>query len=178
MPLSYSYTLLAPDPSGDAASASSAAARPSTTMAPPAFLGFGLLAPFRRDQKGDFAAGGEEALVIACVAQVLGTESATPTAQGELPWRPDFGSRLYTLRHRNLDDPVTQQIARVYAADALERWEPRFRLQALRLTSRRSRSTVETVDMLLVTLAGAIVRTNVPGNQVVLARARVDLALG
>ena len=37
------------------------------------FLGFGLLRPFRRDRKADFAAAGGEALLRSAVGQILGT---------------------------------------------------------------------------------------------------------
>jgi hypothetical protein len=106
-------------------------------LAGKSFLGFGLVRPFVRDQKGDFATAEGVALVRACVGQVLGTVGSSQTTQGELPWRPEFGSLLTLLRHR-ANDPVTAQLARVYVADALARWEPRVRVKSVIITRERS----------------------------------------
>lgn len=181
MPTSFSYPV--PEaPSAPPAAGSSARSRPYLVASGRAFLGFGLLTPFRRDQKGDFAAGEEAELVLACVAQVLGTRCSAMTpygaAQGELPWRPTFGSRLYTLAHRNLDDPVTQQLARVYASDALEQWEPRFKVHAALVSKRKSAPGVPGVDTLVVRVQGDIIRANVPGNNVLVAGALLDAVVG
>ena len=88
------------------------------------FLGFGLLRPFRRDQKTDFAAGGGEAVVRSAVGQILGTIGSSDFTQGELPWRTEFGSLLHLLRHQK-NDRILEELARVYVVDALKRWEPR-----------------------------------------------------
>lgn len=152
--------------------------RPYAVSATRSFLGFGIIAPLRRDQKGDFAAGAEAELVMTCVRQVLGTECSTPTAEGELPWRPEFGSRLHTLRHRNLDDPVTLQLARVYTTDALESWEPRFRVRGVTLMKRKSNPLQNDTDSLWLHVLGDVIRANAPGNQVVVAGARVDVEVG
>lgn len=87
----------------------------------------GILTPFRRDGISDFASGGGVALMASKVLQVLATECTGPTNVGELPWRPRFGSLFYTLRHRN-NDRVLEELARVYAADALGRWLPSVRV--------------------------------------------------
>lgn len=59
----------------------------SMTMANP-FLGRGLVHPFRRDKKQDFAFAEGEELVRSAVGQVLGTASASDFTDGELPWDP------------------------------------------------------------------------------------------
>lgn len=158
-----------------AASSGAAIGRPIGVRMDRAFLGFGLLAPFRRDLKGDFAAAGEEALVRSCVGQVLGTRCASPDGrlQGELPWRPAFGSLLYLLRHRNLDE-TTSQLARVYAAEAIERWEPRYRLREVRLSTESSIAGGP-LDILRVRVLGAIVSSNIAGNQILTQNAAVDV---
>jgi hypothetical protein len=46
----------------------------------------GLLTPFRRDKKRDFASGAGEDLLASKVLQALLTEGATPQSSGELPW--------------------------------------------------------------------------------------------
>ncbi len=100
-------------------------------------LGFGLVRPFRRDGRSDFVAQSGADLVRACIGQILGTlcSNDAGTTQGELPWRTDFGSLLALLRHRNFGDPATQQLARVYVAQAITRWEPRVRVKRVSVSS-------------------------------------------
>lgn len=101
-------------------------------MATPALsLGHGLLWPLRRDRKNDFANDGGLALIRSCVALVLGTRAASDdgTIQGELPWRPEFGSKLYLLKHKR--GRSLAAFAGVYVRDALQRWEPRVVVTAV-----------------------------------------------
>ena len=58
------------------------------------FLGVGLLSPFRRGAR-DFVSGGGVELVRSSVRQILGTRAAVGKFAGELPWRPNFGSKLW-----------------------------------------------------------------------------------
>lgn len=132
MPASYSWTLI-PDPTPvvptpQQAATSVAAANVARGL--PSFLGQGLLRPFRRDQKNDFAADAGVNLVVACVGQVLGTKADSPASPGELPWRTDFGSKLHLLRHSNHND-LSINLATVYAKDALKLWEPRAKITAV-----------------------------------------------
>jgi len=113
------------------------------------FLGFGLVRPLRRDQKGDFAAAEAEVLVRACVGQILGTRGRNAKVEGEVPWRTDFGSLLHTLRHAP-NDPVTASLAKTYIADALKRWEPRVSLKAVSFTTEKSTSDLKGGDDVLV----------------------------
>ena len=87
----------------------------------------GLLSPFRRDQKRDFASGAGAELLASKVEQVLATEGETPRSSGELPWRTRFGSGLHLLRHK-LTGPAFRELARVYVRDALARWVPEAEL--------------------------------------------------
>ncbi len=127
------------------------------------FLGFGLLRPFRRDRKADFAAAGGEALVRSAVGQILGTMASSDFTQGELPWRTEFGSLLHLLRHQK-NDAVLQELARVHVADALKRWEPRVQLTSVQVTRERDRGE----NVLAIRLRYNIISTNVPGNNVIL----------
>jgi phage baseplate assembly protein W len=136
----------------------------STTLA---FLGFGLLTPFQRDQRGDFANGGTEALVRSSVGQILGMLCSSGEHTGELPWRPELGSLLDLLRHAPLD-VVTSEIARVYVADALERWEPRVVLTNAAIYARTSPGSV-TPDTRVLAITYDVIRANVAGNQVLLS---------
>jgi uncharacterized protein len=81
-------------------------------------LGHGLVRPFARTEHQDFATDSGVKLVLSCVGQVLGTPLGT------LPWEPAFGSQLYRLRHKS-QDPTFLDLARIYSADAINRWEPR-----------------------------------------------------
>jgi phage baseplate assembly protein W len=129
---------------------------------PNEFLGFGLLRPFRRDRKADFAAAGGEALVRSAVGQILGTMASSDFTQGELPWRTEFGSLLHLLRHQK-NDAVLQELARVHVADALKRWEPRVQLTSVQVTRERDRGE----NVLAIRLRYNIISANVPGNNVI-----------
>jgi hypothetical protein len=93
----------------------------------------GLLAPFRRDKKRDFASGSGPDLLRAKVLQALLTEGAGPRSSGELPWRTSFGVGLHLLRHQR-NDEVLAALARVYVRDALARWVPSAQLVALEVS--------------------------------------------
>ena len=87
----------------------------------------GLLTPFRRDRKRDFAAGSGAALLRAKVLQALMTEGLTARSAGELPWRSGFGAGLHLLRHQR-NDAILSALARVYVRDALAQWVPSAQL--------------------------------------------------
>jgi phage gp46-like protein len=91
----------------------------------------GLLSPFRRDKKRDFASGGGDELLASKVRQVLMTEGETPKSSGEVPWRTAFGSALHLLRHQR-NDAALAELARVYARDCLKRWVPEAELVEVR----------------------------------------------
>ena len=90
----------------------------------------GILVPFRRDKKRDFATGNGALLLTSKVRQALLTEGTTPRSSGELPWRSAFGAALALLRHQR-NDAVLRELARVYVRDALRRWVPGARLMSL-----------------------------------------------
>jgi hypothetical protein len=92
----------------------------------------GILAPFRRDKKRDFASGSGEALLASKVRQALLTDGATPRSSGELPWRTSFGAGLALLRHQR-NDAALKELARVYVRDALKRWVPGAKLVSLEI---------------------------------------------
>lgn len=149
--------LAPPPPPPVVAVATSSATGPTV----PAFLGSGILRPFVRDQKNDFANGNGIPLLKACVGQVLGTRSSDDSGQnqGEIPWRPDFGSKLYLLKHRKgapLDD-----LARTYTADALRTWEPRVVNVKAQATFKPSLRELD------IDLRYDVIAQNVPGNAVV-----------
>lgn len=93
-------------------------------------LGFGIVRPFRRDEKNDFATAGGVELIKSCVGQILGTYGASPKVQGELEWNPDFGSILYMMRHQN-NTTVLAELGKVYVVGALRRFEPRIKIKGV-----------------------------------------------
>ena len=95
--------------------------------------GRGLLRPFRRDRRQDFSSGHGIELVAAAVGQVLGTICSSEQTSGELPWRTEFGSLLHVLRLSNAS-PALVEKGRAFVALALARWEPRVRVEAVRIT--------------------------------------------
>ena len=131
-----------------------------------AHLGFGLLHPFVRDQKNDFANDGGERLVKACVGQVLGTRASSDTAQGEIPWNTEFGSLLYRLKHMK-NDFALQDIVRVYVVDALKRWEPRVIVKQVTMTRESTDDGGE--NILAIRLRYDVITRNAPGNEVLLS---------
>lgn len=163
MPVSASFPLL---PETSAATPSAAA---GAELEGPArgtgneFLGFGLLRPFRRDLKADFAADGGERLIRSAVGQILGTMAGSDFTQGELPWRTEFGSLLHLLRHQK-NDAVLQELARVYVVDALKRWEPRVVVTSVKVTRERQ----DGENVVALRLRYNVISTNVPGNNVLL----------
>lgn len=90
----------------------------------------GLLTPFQRDRKRDFASGEGDDLLASKVEQVLATEGSTLQSVGELPWRTAFGTPLGVLRHQR-NEVVLGELARVYIRDALARWVPEATLVAV-----------------------------------------------
>ena len=87
----------------------------------------GLLVPFRRDRKRDFATGTGADLLGSKVLQAVMTVGATPRSSGELPWRTSFGAGLDLLRHQR-NDAALAELARVQVRDALRRWVPEAEL--------------------------------------------------
>lgn len=98
-----------------------------TTIGDELQLGVGLLAPFRRDLRVDFAAGSGDALVRSAIAQVLLTRADDGKASGELPWRPEFGSLLHRLQYLAIDESYAA-LVRTRVVGAISLWEPRVRI--------------------------------------------------
>lgn len=140
------------------------------------FLGQGLLRPFVRDEKNDFANGSGSALIRSAVGQVLGTRATSARTVGELPWRPEFGSLLHTLRHSNNNEAL-KEIAKGFVVDALRRWEPRVRVTGFAININ---TTTGREDTLEIVVAYNVIDHNTAGNNVVLSnqQAVVELAVG
>lgn len=139
-------------------------------MGVPAFLGSGIIRPFRRDQKNDFANGKGVDLLKATAGQILGTRCDGPKVRGELPWRGEFGSRLFLLRHKSIN-ATTRELARHYSQDALRRWEPRILVTRALLEKDSARRA------LIVRVFFNVIETNVAANRVILANVEVAVTL-
>ena len=94
-------------------------------------FGRGVIHPFRRDGRGDIANTTGVDLVRSAVSQIVGTFAASEANEGEMPWRPDFGSLIYLLRHQP-NNLALVELARVYVIEAVGRWEPRVRITDVR----------------------------------------------
>lgn len=92
----------------------------------------GILRPFQRDNINDYATGTGQVLLESTLGQLLGTRCAGNGSQGELPWRPEWGCRLYLLRH-GTNDAVAAELARQYILEAVAKWLPRVRIGAVRV---------------------------------------------
>lgn len=127
MPQSLPYTLLELPRTTKPGAATKLISGTANITAPIAF-GAGVLAPLQRDGKGDFANADDISLVRSNVRQVLGTLASSGLSRGELQWRPEFGTTLQLLRHRNMDETLVE-LARTYVVDALRTWLFRVRVK-------------------------------------------------
>jgi uncharacterized protein len=87
----------------------------------------GILTPFVRDKKRDFASGEGGALLRSDAGQVFGMR------RGELLWRTEVGTELERLRHHQNSD-VVRELGRVYTRDAVRRWLPSAELTAFAMS--------------------------------------------
>ena len=81
----------------------------------------GMSFPFRRNDMTDFPSVESEKAIMLNVAFAL----STPL--GFLPWRPDFGSRLHTVRHQN-DTLILREIVGQMIGECLTKWCPYVRV--------------------------------------------------
>ncbi len=88
----------------------------------------GMSFPFRRNDMTDFPTVGAEESVRQNV------QFALTTPLGFLPWRPDFGSRLHTVRHQN-DSDILREIVAQMIGECLAKWCPYVRVTRVAVTS-------------------------------------------
>lgn len=113
MPGSYSWTL--PTPVSTPAQTTTPAAAPLVRRA--RFQARGLLVPFQRDGKGDFANGSGDAFWVSKVLQVLAMKP------GECDWAPKLGCDIHKARHKN-DTPILRAMIRSSIQEAFTNWLP------------------------------------------------------
>jgi phage baseplate assembly protein W len=102
------------------------------------YLGAGVLAPLRRDGKGDFSNGVGIEVVESSLRVILGTLCAGPRNNGEVPFNQNLGCALKLLRHRNMDDPTTEELATHYVLEAIARNEPRVKVKSMGFVSSKT----------------------------------------
>jgi phage baseplate assembly protein W len=88
----------------------------------------GLVRPFVRGRDLKHGSGAE--VILSNVGQILGTDLGT------LPWRPELGSELNRLRHRQ-NTPVLREVARLCVEKAVTRWEPRANVRGVECFAER-----------------------------------------
>lgn len=98
-------------------------------------FGRGILCPFQRDGKGDFAHGDGLPLLRSDIGELLGIIGPARAEPGEVPWRTDLGSRVVQLKHRGIHAEMTRATAELETAGALRKWEPRVVVGPVRVTS-------------------------------------------
>jgi hypothetical protein len=98
---------------------------------PLAYLGTGVVLPFRRDGKDDFAHATGIDLINSSLLIILGTRRAGPSSNGEVPFNQKLGTLLPHLRHRNLNNPTTEELATHYVVDSISENEPRVQPKAV-----------------------------------------------
>lgn len=95
------------------------------------YLGAGIVLPFRRDGKDDFAHSSGVDMVNSSLTTILGTLRAGPTNDGEVPFNQKLGTALSLLRHRNVAEPKTRELATHYVVDSIQANEPRVHAKAV-----------------------------------------------
>lgn len=139
---------------------------------PDTFLGNGLIQPLRREST-DFSVANGIPLVEAAIQQLLGTRAAVGKNVGELPWRPNFGSKFWVLRHRP-QNAHTEQEARGYAKEAML-LEPRAEITDVAVETNRGEQQGE----LRIAANYAIISGNTQLNRVVVpSSGQVGVSLG
>jgi len=90
--------------------------------------GQGIMCPFRRDGKGDFANASGPDLLRSDIGELLGIIGPSATQPGELPWDTQRGTRLIELKHRGLHRELVRSKAQDMAAGTIRRYESRARV--------------------------------------------------
>jgi len=99
--------------------------------------------------------------VRSSLQMIFGTRSAGPTTGGEIPYNQTLGTLLELIRHRNLNDPGTDQLADYYVVTGIQRNEPRVVIKEINYT--KDRDTMK----LGLSLRYDVIAKNVPGNRVI-----------
>jgi hypothetical protein len=106
------------------------------------YLGTNLSVPFRRDGKDDFAKASGIDAVESALTIVLGTLRAGPKNEGEIPFNQELGTLLPLIRHRNVDDSTTEELAVHYTLESIKDNAPRIKAKAMGFTKSAEDKTI------------------------------------
>ena len=118
------------------------------------FVGAGWAFPIHTDPTGRIALVTRERDIEESIELILGT------AFGERPMRPEYGCAIHDYVFGGLDPEMITRI-RVAVRASLLRWEPRIRVDDVRVTS------AEDVGLIYIDIRYTIADTNSPRNLVV-----------
>lgn len=106
-------------------------------------FGRGILCPFQRDGKNDFANGVGAKLLKSDIGELLGIIGPTANSPGEVPWNTELGSAIHTLRHRKLHAEMTRASAEMMTAGVVRRFERRVRVGPTTASADTGRGAIE-----------------------------------
>lgn len=120
------------------------------------FIGAGWAFPIHTDRTGRIALVTKERDIEESIQLILGT------ALGERPMRPEYGCAIHDFVFGGLDPEMITRIGVAVRASLL-RWEPRIRVDDVRVTSAED----EGVSLVYIDIRYSIADTNSPRNLVV-----------
>ena len=85
-------------------------------------FGNGIVTPFQRDGRGDFAHDSGLTLLRADLRELLGILGPDGEEPGELPWNMSCGARLANLKHRGMHRDMVRALAENMTAGSVRRW--------------------------------------------------------
>ena len=92
--------------------------------------GNGIICPFQRDGKGDFANADGLDLLKSDIGELIGVIGPTTQQPGELPWNTELGSRVLMMKHRGLHAEMVRANADQLVSAPVRRWENRARVRS------------------------------------------------
>lgn len=103
-------------------------------------IGSGLAFPLQVDRRGGIALARDEQDIEQAIELILGT------APGERPMRPEFGCGVHDFVFDSID---ANTVGRMEDAirEALDRWEPRIRVQTVAFDLSQSAAGLLTIDI-------------------------------
>lgn len=104
--------------------------------------GRGVVCPFQRDGKGDFANAGGTALLSSDVGELMGIIGPSGGRPGEVAWNTDLGSRLISLNHRKLHSELVRTNAEIMINEVVRIWEDRLRVGPITVTPDEKRRSL------------------------------------
>jgi phage baseplate assembly protein W len=103
-------------------------------------IGSGLAFPLGVDRRGAIALARDESDIDQAIQLILGT------APGERPMRPEFGCGVHDFVFHSIDSNTLASME-VAIREALERWEPRIDVRAIRFDASQAPNGLLTIDI-------------------------------